>query len=233
MSSEDQKLGADWQALRNSKLFRALTPAEFDALRSSSRIYQFPSDAVLQPQAEIPEFLVFVLDGGVELSAHEEKASATVAVVGAGSALGLGSVIENLPTLTEARTTATTRFAMIPASLVRQWVDTNHAFCKAVIDNVAGVSRDRVMKLHGQKLRTTTERLALWLLENRTPAGLVEIPFEKRTLAFILGTTPENLARAFASLADVVRKLAFKKYEVVDLDRLTEIARPSPLVKVR
>lgn len=219
------------ELLKGVAFFRALTAAQLDDIASASLVHEFPAQVVLQPQNEVPVSLFVLLRGAVEMYAREEDDIATVGVIGEGSVFTLAAVIANMPTATEARTTRRSQIAAVPAEMVRHLADTNHEFCKDVMHYVVRFSRALLLKLHTQKMRNTTERLALWMLENSTSEGAVEIPFEKRTLASILGTTPENLSRSFSILEPVVRKQKFKKYLITDPEQLAKIARPSPLLR--
>ena len=64
--------------------------------------------------------------------------------------------------------------------------------------------RNVAQELKNQKLRTSLERLANWLVHRDKETGGAHrfvIPFEKKVLAARLGMAPEALSRAFATLA--------------------------------
>ena len=106
-------------------------------------------------------------------------------------------------------------------------------FLRLFSQHATRYSRDLVRKLHGQKLRTSVERLALWMLENSDERGKIEIPFSKRTLASLLGTTPESLSRVLGSLEKVVTRRPDRTYQIHDHGALIRIGRPSPFIAVR
>ena len=121
----------------------------------------------------------------------------------------------------------------VPAQMVRNLAETDHDFCRAALQHATRYSRDLVRKLHGQKLRTSVERLALWMLENSDEHGRIEIPFSKRTLASLIGTTPESLSRVLGSLDSAVTRRPDRTYQIEDHGALVRIGRPSPFIAVR
>ena len=93
---------------------------------------------------------------------------------------------------------------MIPAQTVRDVFDRDAAFARAIVSELAERYREIVRSLKNEKLRTSAERLANWILRADAQQGhqrCVELMFDKRTLASRLGMTPENLSRNLALLA--------------------------------
>ena len=61
-----------------------------------------------------------------------------------------------------------------------------------------------VKDLKNQRLRTSLERLANWILAHNEKIGRpgsFKLPMEKKALANLLGMRPENLSRAFGELS--------------------------------
>jgi CRP/FNR family transcriptional regulator, transcriptional activator FtrB len=220
------------QVLRGVQLFSVLRDADLMGVAEVAELRDVVVDTVLQAQNQCPAWLYVLVSGMVSLSAREVDTSATLSVPGEGKLFPLEPVLGDLPSLFEVRATRRSRVVAVPAAYVRYLVDTDHAFCRQAVLEITDISRERALKLHAQRLRNSTQRLALWILETAEESGHFEIPFEKRTLASLLGMTPESLIRSFHMLEPAVRKTAFKKYQVVDPDRLREIARPSPMLRL-
>ena len=51
-------------------------------------------------------------------------------------------------------------------------------------------------------MHNSAERLAHWILAQVGSEDILELPFQKRRLAALVGTTPENLSRNIALLRD-------------------------------
>jgi Crp-like helix-turn-helix domain len=61
--------------------------------------------------------------------------------------------------------------------------------------------------------------------------GRLTLPFEKRLLASILGMTPENLSRGFATLAAHGLKTEGQVIVISDRQKLQHLARENPLIE--
>jgi CRP/FNR family transcriptional activator FtrB len=57
-----------------------------------------------------------------------------------------------------------------------------------------------------------------------------ELPFDKRTLASLLGMTAENLSRAFATLRPYGVVVNGGKITLTDASNLVRLAKPAPLM---
>jgi len=122
---------------------------------------------------------------------------------------------------------------MMPAELVRRTVAVDGGFAHALMIELARSYRNLVKELTNQKLRSSLERLAAWIL--RTDAelghgGKFELPYEKRVLAARIGVAPEVLSRSFASLVAYKMTVTGKTVMIGDRDALAKLAPPNPLI---
>ena len=130
-----------------------------------------------------------------------------------------------------ARTLTASRILMIPSPLVRDTIDNDRALMRGAMQELAFGFRYFVRALTDMKLRQSVERLGNYLLvesDERGGAFQFEIPIEKRTLASLLGMTPENLSRAFGALAAHGALVEGSTVQIVDRDKLAAFARPDP-----
>ena len=138
--------------------------------------------------------------------------------------------------LTSARTLEATRILMIPASAVRGVFDQDAAFARAVVGELASRYRDLVRDIKGNKLRTSQERLANYLLQlipKRGGNSTLELPIEKRTLASYLGMAPEHLSRSFQQLTEHGVVIRGQSVTITDRARLQALANPHLLIDTR
>jgi CRP/FNR family transcriptional activator FtrB len=128
------------------------------------------------------------------------------------------------------------RTLAIPAEAIRDAFRRDVAFAQAVAAEVADSYRDVMRLLMNEKLRTSVERLAAWIVQSCTVNGnnqaSVELKFNKRILASRLGMAPENLSRNLALLERYGVRSAGRGIMVDDLRRLEEFAKPSPVIDV-
>lgn len=149
------------------------------------------------------------------------------------SAFVVAATLVDAPYLMSARTTERSRLLLIPSEDVRAMLEQDAGFARSIVQEQANAYRSLVRTLKNQKLRTSVERLANYLLREHADQGsngTLRLAIDKRTLAALLGMTPENLSRAFGTL---------KPYGVfvdgadIQLNKLTDLetfAKPTPLI---
>ena len=60
--------------------------------------------------------------------------------------------------------------------------------------------------------------------------GCLTLPYDKRTLASLLGMTPENLSRAFNTLRPYGVDVSGSDIRLGELDDLRQLAKPNALI---
>ncbi len=147
----------------------------------------------------------------------------------AGDCISTSAVVLDMPLLSSLRTVDASRVLLIPASLVRELIASDLGFAGAMMQKIALGARLVVRELHNQKLRTSTERLANWVLRMADEASdgqELPLPYQKR----LLGMTPENLSRTIAGLEPHGVVFRGRTIHVRDLSALKRMACPTPLI---
>lgn len=93
--------------------------------------------------------------------------------------------------------------------------------------------RGIIKEFKNQKLRSTIERLANFLLTQHEQSGARKsftLPFEKKVLASRLGMAPEVLSRSFASLVPYKVSVRGANVEIGDVDALRKLAKPASTI---
>jgi CRP/FNR family transcriptional activator FtrB len=222
----------DLPALRALDLFAGMAEQPFEALLRPAFLQRFPAQVDLVAEGERPDFMHVVVEGLVELRAGTNGRETTLALLRPLSTFVLAAVLTDKPYLMAARTLAPSRLLLVPAELVRETMAADAAFAQAIVRHLAGAFRTAIKDLKGQKLRGAAERLANWLLREAAAAGgeTVELDIEKRTLAALLGMTPENLSRAFATLGAYGVEVRGGVIRLRDPADLRAFAKPTPLI---
>ncbi len=218
---------------RSLPMFRDMSADVFDRMTAVSSVQTFPSGVVLLEQGQVPDFLFVLFSGSVELSATHCNSEGAISIVPPGEPFTIAAVLTELPTLSQARTIGTCRALMVPAAVFRDAVAADHAFCRRLLIEQANIVRDLVREINNQKLRNSTERLANWVLSASSKScdnGSIQLPFRKRTLAALLGMTPENLSRTIASLEPHGVVFKGSSIAIKDHEALRKVARPSALI---
>ncbi|MEI2736847.1 MAG: helix-turn-helix domain-containing protein [Rhodoblastus sp.] len=224
---------ADIDHVQTLPLFRGMEPARFDELVAGAMLQRFPAHVELIREGDRPDFLHVVVEGLVELYSERNEDELGFSLLRPYSTFILAAVARDALYLNSARTLSASRVLMIPAEAVRAAIDANPAFARAIVLELATDYRRVLKELKDRKFRPTIERLANWLLremEHSGAGGRLRLPFDKRKLAAHIGTTPENLSRTFAALGAHGVDAHGREITIVDTARLTEIAKPDPLI---
>ncbi len=223
----------DLKAVRALPLFASMRQDSFEQLLPASFLQRFPKGVTLITEGDPADFLHVVVEGAVELYATQKRQESAVLVARPVSTFILAAVLRDAVYLMSARTLESSRILMIPSESIRTVVLEDTAFAEAMIAELAQAFRFMVKTVKNLKLRTAVERLANYLLRLRIEAGgaaAFSLPYEKRMVASLLGMTPENLSRAFATLKPYGVNVDGPQVTLTKLEDLERLAKPSPLI---
>ncbi len=223
----------DSQIVRKLDLFRNMDEARFEGLLNAAFLQRFPERVVLIQEGEPSDFLHIVIDGSVELFATLAHRETTLTVLSPVSTFILAAVLKDAIYLMSARTRTPSRILMIPSENVRKAMAEDAAFARSIVNELATCYRGVVRNQKNLKLRTGVERLASYLAHQHVRQGAngrLTLPIDKRTLASMLGMTPENLSRAFAALRRNGVTVAGPDIMIDSEETLIELARHAPLI---
>ncbi len=220
---------ADIQAL---PLFRDMELASFERLMRGAYVQTFPPQIQLITEGDPADFLHVLVDGQVELFASWNGRETMMAAVRPISTFILAATVKDAPYLMSARTLEKSRIVLLPSQDVREVFNSDVAFAKAIVTELA--LRYRMMVKHAKdlKLRSSIERLANYLLRQQRTGGSssFELELEKRRLASLLGMTPENLSRAIKALREHGVEVDQARVVITNLEDLEALAKPDPLI---
>lgn len=219
--------------IRSLPLFENVSDSHFKELRSAAFLQRFPQGVALIQEGDLPDFLHIVIEGAVELFAEHNGHKTALDIMEPVTTFILAAVIRDDVYLTSARTLTSAQILMIPAEAVRGVFDRDAAFARAIVNELAMRFRCVVRSLKNEKLRTGTERLANWILQEEAHQGnkrQVALTIDKRTLASRLGMTPENLSRNLAQLSKHGVTNSGGAFVINDIAALQKFARPNDLI---
>jgi CRP/FNR family transcriptional activator FtrB len=223
----------DLERVRSLPLFAPIEHDTFRWLTAAAFLQRFPAGADLLTEGDPVDFLCVLMSGAVELSGTWNDKETTLAVLGPVSTFILAAAILDAPATMNARTVDPSDILMIPAATLRRAVQEDVRFSSAVALELSGCYQGLVRAIKNQKLRGGMERLANYLLAQQTRQGggpTLTLPHEKRFVASLLGMSPENLSRAFASLADYGVEVAGPRVTISRQVVLERLAKPDPLI---
>jgi len=222
--------------IRELALFADMDSDNFAELMQLAYFQRFPPQVQLITEGDPADFLYVVTEGCVELYAGANDRETAMGLVRPVSTFILAAVLKDAQYLMSARTTHKSRVLMIPAENIRMMFATDPAFARSMVIELATCYRSVVKALKNHKLRTGAERLANYVIrqhEEISEHGAFQLDVDKRTLASLLGMTPENLSRAFAALKSYGVRVEGRRIAIDDVGPLRELAQPSPLIDDR
>jgi CRP/FNR family transcriptional activator FtrB len=210
-------------------LFCGVDQLHVDRMLKASYLQRFPAHVELVREGEQADFLHVIIDGQVEVYSAYRDRETTVAVLGDGHSLILAAVILDRVYLKSARALSPSQILLIPAEAVRECFRQDAEFARIIAMELAKSYRGVVKELKNQKMRSSLERLANWIVVQdhaNGGAGEIHLPFDKKVLASRLGMAPEVLSRAFAALQPYHVSVAGACIKIDDPDALMKLAHP-------
>lgn len=224
---------ADLERVRALPPFNTVSESVFRDVTAGAFLQKFPAGTTLLNEGDPVDFLYVLLDGSVELTASGNDRDTTLAVLQPVSTFILAAVVLDADALMGARTIDRSDILMLSGEALRRAMGEAPALAVAVAQELAGCSRGMVRSLKNQKLRGGVERLANYLLTEQVRhngAETFSLPHEKRIVASLLGMTPENLSRAFLTLADYGVTVHGPQVTLGRPVVLNRLAKPDPLI---
>lgn len=227
---------SDLPQIRSLSLFENMDESSFDALMQTAYLQVFPAQLELITEGDPADFLYVVTEGCVELFARSNGRESTMGMVRPVGTFILAAVLKDAVYLMSARTAQRSKVLLIPSENVREAFQNDENFARSIVIELANCYRSVVKEHKDLKLRSAVERLANRLLRlhiQQGSTGGLALPYDKRTLASLLGMTPENLSRAFNTLRPYGVKVDGMNIGLDDLKALETLAKPNPLIDDR
>jgi CRP/FNR family transcriptional regulator, transcriptional activator FtrB len=214
--------------LRRLRLFASVAADHLPDLLDGAPVVELSEQMERFREGGAAQFLHVLLDGIVELFAQLDQKETTITILRSPSAFLLATVVGDDDAYPiSARTLSASRILLVPATAVRNAFDRDTEFARAVTRELYDAFNSTLIGLVNQKLRSSLERVADWLLHADAQSGdhRFTLPFDKRTLASQLGMTPEHLSRNLKCLSRHGVVVAGRKVVVDDWGALATVAR--------
>jgi CRP/FNR family transcriptional regulator, transcriptional activator FtrB len=191
-SRTQRAVSVDFRDLRGIRLFADLSDDRLQRLAETASQRQLAPCMMVIEEGTACGAVYVPLEGTLEVFSGFDDEEMVIDVVHAGAVVLLGAVIAELPCVASVRTLSAGRILVIPAAAIRELFDDDRTFARAVAWELSRCCYGMLAALKSLKQHSSMERLADWLL----------LPCGKRTLASLLGMTPECLSRSLRILAD-------------------------------
>lgn len=225
-------------AARRNPLFAALPAEEIVWLLKDAALTGFQEGELVIRQDAPGDAFHLIVSGHVALFLdHESRGAMILDLLGVGSAIGEEVVLEGGTYLASARAQRGTRTLAVGREPFRRHLESRFDLMQAMLATLSGRLRGLVQEITELKLKSTTERLAGYLVSlsdahhpHQEGAVVVTLPCDKHRLAERLGMQPESLSRAFARLREHgVSSDRHDRVQIADLARLRLFCQADPL----
>jgi CRP/FNR family transcriptional activator FtrB len=215
------------ELIHSIPLFSSLSDESCTELATAATLRQLAARTHLFTEGGIPDALYIVLHGSAELFSEHDERHCTLAVAAAIKPLAPYAILLKRYPLS-ARVLDPSEMIVISAELIEELARRDLQFANVLIRELASECQELVEDFKNQRMRSTIERVAHWMLRGDSKSGntgRIVIPFDKRVLASYLGMAPEHLSRSFATLASSGVAVQGRSVTLSDRGALSEIAR--------
>ncbi|HVZ00888.1 MAG TPA: helix-turn-helix domain-containing protein [Dongiaceae bacterium] len=154
-----------------------------------------------------------------------------IAMAGRGDLVMAASAISATPYPLTARAVEESRIASFPLATLWAAADRDHGFSADLARVVCGDWRSAIGQLKDYRLRSAPQRFAIHLVRLAAAAGQphqgaaeVALIDDRKTLASLLGMTPENLSRTIAQFRERGVTVTGRAVTIADLAGLADFA---------
>ncbi len=222
--------------LRRMPPFSALSPEDVATLQSVARVAIAEPGTVLSTTHPSGKVLHVILEGSVALTRELGRGQrCLVDVCDAPCLVGEIALFDQRSLAVVAEVLRRVVLVELPASAVLRCLRENAAAQLRMLGYMSARLRRLIVQIASLKLMTGPQRLAHFLTvmseqrsgPNAWMSGTIQLPFEKQTLAALLGMTPESLSRAFRRLDEFgVQNLPGGEVKIPDVEVLRHFVEP-------
>jgi CRP/FNR family transcriptional activator FtrB len=216
--------------LREVPAFAELPEPLLDGIADVAAFAEAPAETMLFRQGEQPEALHVLLRGQVALEAtSNDSASTIIEILMPIELFQLSPALLAAPYLVSARVLGDAQLLVIPLAPFRRLLESEPRLAFLMVESISRNYRRLLHQVRDLKLRSAAQRLGCFILglsRQQDFPERIKLPFDKQFLAKRLGTTPENLSRAFATLRGHGVQTSGSHVVVTDAMRLAAFAVP-------
>lgn len=223
VSLEQPPTAEDRRRLRRLPLFAGADDATVQDLLARTPVNVVQRHQLAIREGAIPNSVMAVLSGRLALSTQiTGDQPVVIGIVGREELIMPGAAIVASPYPLSARAIEETRIAVVPLADLWAATERDRGFAMDLARLASGEWQALLAMLKDYRLRSAPQRFAAYLVRLAKEAGLgesgtaeIELADDRKTLASLLGMTPENLSRTIAQ---------FRERGVVVTGRMVKIA---------
>lgn len=191
--------------LKTLPTFCAIPDGDLDEILSFAQIREYTKDKLLFLRDEPATRLYIVLDGWVKVyNGLETGEEAILQMLGSGETLLESAVFLNVPAPVSAQVVEHALLLSIPAPVIRQRIQSSPQLAVNMLNAVSIRSQRLVQQIELSRLKSAQERVGWFLLRlalnQKSPDGVIFLPYEKSIIASYLDMRPETFSRTLQKL---------------------------------
>jgi CRP/FNR family transcriptional activator FtrB len=232
VSLEQAPTAEDRRRLRRLPLFAGANDATIQYLLARTPVNVVQRHQLAVREGAIPNCVMAVLSGRLALSTQMSgEQPVVIGIVGREELVMPGAAIVASPYPLSARAIEETRIAVVPLADLWAATERDHGFAMDLARLASGEWQALLAMLKDYRLRSAPQRFAAYLVRLAKEAGHagsgtieIELADDRKTLASLLGMTPENLSRTIAQFRERGVIVSGRMVSIVDLAALAAFA---------
>jgi CRP/FNR family transcriptional activator FtrB len=232
VSLEQPPTAEDRRRLRRLPLFAGANEATVQDLLARTPINVVQRHQLAVREGSIPNSVMAVLSGRLALSTQMSgEQPVVIGIVCREELVMPGAAIVASPYPLSARAIEETRIAVVPLTNLWAVTERDRGFAMDLARLASGEWQGLLAMLKDYRLRSAPQRFAAYLVRlakesGHAEAGTLEIELadDRKTLASLLGMTPENLSRTIAQFRERGVVVSGRLVRIADLGALAAFA---------
>jgi len=193
--------------LEQIPLFSGMSQEDLERVAQHTQELVCEKGNFLFREGDKAEYLYVLLSGLAQMTARGPEGQQTVIeILYPGDSVILAAVITGKRFLMSAEVVKSSRVLKIPGAQLIELIRHGGDFGLSMVATISTQYRSMVRQVKNQRLRTTAQRVAAFLLDLAYDQGRGEnritLPHTKKLLAALLGMSQEGLSRTFTALRE-------------------------------
>lgn len=232
VSLEQPPTAEERRRLRRLPLFAGASEATVQDILARTPISVVQRHQLAVREGAIPNSVMVVLSGRIALSTQMSgEQPVVIGIVGREELVMPGAAVVASPYPLSGRAIEETRIAVIPLTDLWAATERDHGFAMDLARLASGEWQALLAMLKDYRLRSAPQRFAAYLVRlakesGRLDSGATEVELvdDRKTLASLLGMTPENLSRTIAQFRERGVVVSGRQVSIADLNALASFA---------
>jgi CRP/FNR family transcriptional activator FtrB len=232
LSLEQPPTAEERRRLRRLPLFAGASEATVQDILARTPINVVQRHQLAVREGAIPNSVMVVLSGRIALSTQMTgEQPVVIGIVGREELVMPGAAVVASPYPLSGRAIEETRVAIIPLTDLWAATERDRGFAMDLARLASGEWQALLSMLKDYRLRSAPQRFAAYLVRlaketGRPESGATEVELvdDRKTLASLLGMTPENLSRTIAQFRERGVVVSGRQVSIADLGALATFA---------